>query len=105
MKLSQDVTKITIPGRKEAFRLYSQDGTVCADVRLQCICLCVRFSGELFSPPTQATCIFPEKVEFAPIRLHRTAPVRAYICVLLHPKRFLSSIDAPLCTSLAAHRS
>jgi len=32
MKLSQDVTKITIPGRKEAFRLYSHDGSPIVDI-------------------------------------------------------------------------
>ena len=29
MKLSQDIEKVTIPGKKEAFRLYGGDGKGC----------------------------------------------------------------------------
>ncbi|PVD32044.1 hypothetical protein C0Q70_07471 [Pomacea canaliculata] len=35
MKLSEDVEKVTIPGRKKAYRLYGHDGTALVDLMLQ----------------------------------------------------------------------
>lgn len=36
MKLSQDIEKVTIPGKKEAFRLYGGDGRALLDLMLRC---------------------------------------------------------------------
>ena len=35
IKLSQEITKVTIPGNKQAYRLVSRDGTPLIDVLLQ----------------------------------------------------------------------
>lgn len=42
IKLSQDVGKVTMPGRKDAFRLYGADGNGCNYHALYFCSLCLR---------------------------------------------------------------